>query len=442
MFDVSIRVFYLLFQKMKPKSTRPPPPFPSESAAPSQSQRAPQDITSPQSPRDVHHPGSDSDDAEFSDELLDLEEEELLQPSQRFPASQGAPGSQNDEVIVVGSDMDNDVASPSDSPPSVESQAMDLGFDEVLRLIASRTDFSTGEPHAKKQEAPRMGAQFVRDDPTSPYVALSPSLNVLQCAELAQRAAAEAPMAHKTTHVAPPAYPRAKIKQFCFSDDRISLQPAVHVVNNIPAWMCRVSAPDRVWTMDRDLAALELAQRESLAAISYLDALQTASFGVVKSMNHPVLLRFIMIMANALLELCQRSVYSLQAITTLRRDGALHGARMSLPQDTMSELRNAPCIGSRHLFDPKLVQRINEQQVARANDSLAMRAYMTPSLAQKPPKQQWSQQSKPSQPQPSTSGKRSAPRSGSQHRPAKQRRQDQSQATRAAANQQAPRQDR
>ena len=189
---------------MKPKSTRPPPPFPSESAAPSQSQRASQDITSPQSPRDVHHPGSDSDDAEFSDELLDLEEEELLQPSQRFPASQDAPGSQSDEVIVVGSDMDNDVASPSDSPPSVESQAMDLGFDEVLRLIASRTDFSTGEPHAKKQEAPRMGAQFVRDDPTSPYVALSPSLNVLQCAELARKAAAEAPMAHKTTHVPPP----------------------------------------------------------------------------------------------------------------------------------------------------------------------------------------------------------------------------------------------
>ena len=89
---------------------------------------------------------------------------------------------------------------------------MDLGFDEVLRLIASRTDFSTGEPHSKKQEAPRMGVQFVRDDPASPFVALSPSLSVPQCAELARKSAAEAPMAQKTTHVAPPGYPKAKIK--------------------------------------------------------------------------------------------------------------------------------------------------------------------------------------------------------------------------------------
>ena len=239
-------------------------------------------------------------------------------------------------------------------------------------------------------------------------------------------------MAHKTTHVAPPGYPKAKIKQ----------NP--HVTNNVPAWMCRVSAPDRVWTMDRDLASLELAQRESLAAISYLDALQTASFGVVRSINHPVLLRFVMIMANALLELCQRSVYCLQAITTLRRDGSLHGPRMSLPQDTMAELRDAPCIGSRHLFEPTLVQRINEQQVACANDSLAMRAYMTPSLAPKPPKPQWSShQNRSNQPQSATSsGKRGAPRPNSQHRPTKQRRQEQPQSARASSNQQAPRQDR
>ena len=61
-------------------------------------------------------------------------------------------------MIVVGSDFENDLASTSGPPPSIESQAFDLGFDEVLRLIASRTDFSTGEPHSKKQEAPRMGA--------------------------------------------------------------------------------------------------------------------------------------------------------------------------------------------------------------------------------------------------------------------------------------------
>ena len=57
---------------------------------------------------------------------------------------------------------------------------MDLGFDEVLRLIAYRTEFLLGEPHLKKQETPRMGAQFVQNDPTTPFVALSPSLNVLQ----------------------------------------------------------------------------------------------------------------------------------------------------------------------------------------------------------------------------------------------------------------------
>ena len=65
---------------------------------------------------------------------------------------------------------------------------------------------------------------------------------------------------------------------------------------------------------------------------------------------------------------------------------------MSLPQDTLEELRNAPCIGSRHLFEPTLVQRINEQQVARANDSVAMRAYMTHTMAPKAPKTQWSVQ--------------------------------------------------
>ena len=111
----------LLFQKSKPKSTRPPPPFPSETAAASQSHRDPEDFTSPQFPRDNRRPISDSDDAEFSDELLDLDEEELLQPAQRLPTSQNAPNSQGEEVIVVGPDLENDLASTSDSPPSVES---------------------------------------------------------------------------------------------------------------------------------------------------------------------------------------------------------------------------------------------------------------------------------------------------------------------------------
>ena len=112
----------LLFQKAKPKSTRPPPPFPSsEKTAPAtQSQRDDEDFTSPQSPRDRRHVISDSDDADFSDDLLDLDEEELLQSAQRQLNSQNVPNSQEEEVIVVGSDLETDPVSASGSPPSIE----------------------------------------------------------------------------------------------------------------------------------------------------------------------------------------------------------------------------------------------------------------------------------------------------------------------------------
>ena len=179
---------------------RPPPPFPSpeKSLSASQLQRRDEDLTSPQSPNDRRRALSESDGAEFSDELLDLDEDELLHAAQRQLSGRSGPSTQED-VIVVGSDLEVDSPSVAASPPSVESQAMDLGFDEVLRLIASRTDFSLGEPHSKKHETPRMGAQFVRNDPTRPFVALSPSC-VAVCGT---RAEVGFPIHHGTQNYAP-----------------------------------------------------------------------------------------------------------------------------------------------------------------------------------------------------------------------------------------------
>ena len=231
----------ILLQKAIHKWTRQPPPFPSpeKPQSASQHQRRDEDLTSPQSPNNRRRALSESDGAKFFDGLLDLDENELLHCPQREPSGHSGPNTQED-VIVVGSDLNVDSPPVAFSPQSVENQAMDLGFDGVLRLIASRTYFSLGEPHSKKQEPPQMGAQFVRNDPTRPFVALSPSLNVLHCTELARKSAAEFAMAHKTSHIAPREYGKAKLKQFCFTDERISLQATSHVTNNITAWMCKV----------------------------------------------------------------------------------------------------------------------------------------------------------------------------------------------------------
>ena len=87
---------------------------------------------------------------------------------------------------------------------------------------------------------------------------------------------------------------------------------------------------------------------------------------------------------------------------SLRRDVSLHGDLVTLPPDAMAQLKNAPCIGTQHLFDPVLVQSFNNQQVSRANVSLAMRAYIQPAMA---PRHQGQRNPKSSQSQP-YSGKR------------------------------------
>ena len=76
----------------------------------------------------------------------------------------------------------------------------------------------------------------------------------------------------------------------------------------------------RSWVAEQDLCVFESNLRETLAASSYMDALQTAAATMIRTLDNPILLRLIMVSANALLEIVQRAAHSLQLVTMHRRD--------------------------------------------------------------------------------------------------------------------------
>ncbi len=313
---------------------------------------------------------SDDDNGQesaYSEGILDIDD-------LGFPSAQ----ERHEEGLLDVSEEEEVIEIDSDPQTPIEEQAMALEFSELLRLVAARTSFSIGNPAVRKSSQPRMGAQFVPDDAPNSYVALSSSAHVLECAEAARSTAAEHQFANKPAHFSPPGYNRSKIKQFCFSDELIVTQPAAHPESPLPDWMSSVHSTHRSFALDKDLAGLEQSQREMLAAVSYLDALQTASFNIVRDLNNPVLLRMIMVSANALLEICQRATFALQQLTTHRRDMWLLRPTTTLTPEQFAMLRHAPCIGSTALFDPALIRRISSEQLSRATEKLTMRAYMQP----------------------------------------------------------------
>ena len=109
-----------------------------------------------------------------------------------------------------------------------------------------------------------------------------------------------------------------------------------------------------------DLATLETSGRESLAIQNYLDAYLAAALNVVKESDNPdpYLMRLITQSANGLAELVRRSVAIVQQAVLHRRDMALWDPKVKSAQ--IADLRHAPFLAQRHLFDRALLARVED----------------------------------------------------------------------------------
>ena len=316
----------------------------------------------------------DDEEAQFSDDGSD-----------HVPSGQGDPEDirTEDQPFV---ELDSNVPSIYDSlteeehqpPASIPEQAMAIDYAELLHLVAQRSGFTVGDQFvARSRSTLRMGAQFVPESTPSRFVALSASQNVLNCSVQARLAAAQATNATQPG-LPPPAFFKANTKQYAFTSDDLRLPACSHPDRDLPNWLVPVQPRHRIYVRDMDLSQLEALTRETLAACSYLDAMQTACSNIATELNHPLLLRIIMASGGLLLDVTNRAAFALQLLTTHRRDAALFRTRKLLLPEQLSELRNAPCLASRSLFDPELVRRINTEHLATARDSLISRAYLNP----------------------------------------------------------------
>ena len=170
---------------------------------------------------------------------------------------------------------------------------------------------------------------------------------------------------------------KANTKQYAFTSDELRLPACSHLDRDLPNWIVPVQPRHRIYVRDMNLAQLEALTRETLTACSYLDAMQTACSNLATELNHPLLLRIIMASGGLLLDVTNRAAFALQLLTH-RRDAALFRTRKLLLPEQLAELRNAPCLASRSLFDPELVKRVNTEHLATARDSLISRAYLNP----------------------------------------------------------------
>ena len=361
-------------------------------------------------------------DAEFSDGPLDSGEEEddvfvassqtttsqPIPPSQRVSASQSSqlpPSQMSASQRLPASPSSSQLPSSQSVPPSqaasssssqrldtqfetlicgaqkastIDQAAMDVEFPDLLRVIASRTQCTVGQPF--KEDKPRqlrMGAMFVPQEEPDEFLALSPSPNVLACADMAQASAAEAKSASRTCHMPAPFFPKGKIRQYCFSTNELLTRSAAAPGPEAPRWIANHNPGSRSWVAEQDLCVLESHVRETLAASSYLDGLQTAAASIIRTLDNPILLRLVMVSANALLEIVQRASHSLQLITMHRRDLYINGkpSHAALNAEEYAALRTAPCLGSAALFEPDILRRINNEHIKKAQEELTLQQF-------------------------------------------------------------------
>ena len=255
---------------------------------------------------------------------------------------------------------------------------MDVEFPDLLRVIASRTQCTVGQPFKEdKPKQLRMGAMFVPQEEPDEFLALSPSPNVLACADMAQASAAEAKSASRTCHMPAPFFPKGKIRQYCFSTNELLTRSAAAPGPEAPRWIANHNPGSRSWVAEQDLCVLESHVRETLAASSYLDGLQTAAASIIRTLDNPILLRLVMVSANALLEIVQRASHSLQLITMHRRDLYINGkpSHAALNAEEYAALRTAPCLGSAALFEPDILRRINNAHIKKAQEEPTLQQF-------------------------------------------------------------------
>ena len=314
----------------------------------------------------------DEEDAQFSED-----ESDHVPSGQRDPADIRV----EDEPFV---ELDSNVPSAYESlpedeltPVSIPEQAMAIDYSELLHLVAQRSGFTVGDQFvARSRSTLRMGAQFVPESTPPRFLALSPSQNVLNCAVQARLAAAQATNATQPG-LPPPSFFKSNTKQYAFTSDELRLPACTHPDRDLPNWIVPVQPRHCIYVRDMDLAQLEALTRETLAACSYLDAMQTACSNLATELNHPLLLR-IMASGGLLLDVTNRAAFALQLLTTHRRDAALFRTRKLLLPEQLAELSNASCLASRSLFDPELITRVNTEHLATARDSLISRAFLNP----------------------------------------------------------------
>ena len=333
-------------------------------------------------------------EAEFSDGRLDSEEgeDDVFVPPSQLPPSQQLPASQSTSQLPPSQSLPPSQVAPSSSSHRMDSQfetlicgapkassidqaAMDVEFPDLLRLVASRTQCTVGQPFKEeKSRQLRMGAMFVPVDEPDKFLALSPSPNVLACAQMAQASAAEAKSASRTCHMPPPFFSKGKIRQYCFSTNELLTRSAAAPGPEAPRWIANPNPGARSWVAEQDLCVFEANVRETLAASSNMDGLQTAAASIIRTLDNPILLRLIMVSANALLEIVQRAAHSLQLITMHRHDLYINGkpSHEALNSDEYAVLRTAPCIGSASLFEPDILRRINNEHIKKAQEELTL----------------------------------------------------------------------
>lgn len=274
-------------------------------------------------------------------------------------------------------------------PPSPTQIANEMEFPDLLRFVEENSEYTLGDPvSSRPSSAFRLTSQGARDDKGPEFVALSLSSAIAGLAERRTIDALEGSHPHQLGAI-PSFGNRGSMRSYQLSTPDLSVSPASHFEDSTSI-LRHVLKQSRSYVRDSDLALIEQSQRESLAIHSYMDAYLAAMHATVRGQDNPDprILRLLSTTANGLADLARRSVHTLQQVTLHRRDMALWGS--SLRPSLVAQLRHAPFLAQKSLFDRVLLMKAQEELKEDQMTQVISKAAKAPSsrpLHSTPPKQ-------------------------------------------------------
>lgn len=257
-----------------------------------------------------------------------------------------------------------------------ETDQDDIDLQDILKLVAEVTPYTLAEPHGSK---PKSKAHFAaQSEPTSkhsPFLALStaPALSSLASERAEEVVKSDAGV---TLGRVPPGISAKLSRMYQLSTGDLSPN-ALAELKDYPDFMSQVSSSTKLNVSSAYAQAMEGGIRESLVAVSYMDAYcATLRHVFTEVVVMPAGQRLITLVGNALAELARRNIAVLHALTLARRDAHLWKATKEgvIPQDIVATLRHAPFLGEKDIFPQELIKESLSQLSSKARDSVARQA--------------------------------------------------------------------